>query len=49
MLITLSMQIHLIACIINLFLQLARQYNGAYVDTSAKTKDNINKVKKKKS
>lgn len=39
-------QIHLIACLINLFLQLAKQHSGAYVDTSAKTKENIHKVKK---
>ena len=40
-------QIPFIACLINLFLQLAKQHNGVYVDTSAKTKENIHKVKKK--
>ena len=34
-------------CLINLFLQLAKQHSGMYVDTSAKTKENIHKVKKK--
>lgn len=40
-------QIPFIACLINLFLQLAKQHSGVYVDTSAKTKENIHKVKKK--
>ena len=41
-------QIHFMTCLINLFLQLAKQHSGVYVDTSAKTKENIHKVKKKK-